>query len=150
MAHEPSELRVLVVDDDWAMRAVVSSRLADEGYEVHETASGSALLRVVETLAMGGNQRRAVDLIVLDLRMPGMNGLETIRRLREAGRDTPVILISAFADESVRATAQSYGVPVLSKPFAMDVLANMAVTVLVARGHELRKSSALPSSDDCR
>ncbi len=78
--------KILVVDDESAVRGSIRAYLEDEGYQVAEADSGRAALQLFEELRP--------DLILIDLRMPGMDGLEVLARLRESTPDTPVIVIS--------------------------------------------------------
>ncbi len=66
--------------------------------------------------------RDAFDLIVTDVRMPGITGLEAIARLREVGYSTPVITMTAFPDEELRRRAHQLDVMVLDKPFKLGDL----------------------------
>jgi CheY-like chemotaxis protein len=127
---EPWAARVLVADDDEAMRLLVTSTLEDEGYQVNEAISGSDLLRALDSIAVDAWPTDGVDLIVLDLRMPGMNGLDVVRRLQAAHWFTPTILMTAFAGPEVIAEAARLGVPVLSKPFGLDALTQTAGRLL--------------------
>ena len=81
---------VLVVDDEAAIRDSLHMILEYEGYRVEEAGNGSqALSKVAE---------RAPDAIVLDIKMPEMDGLELLKALRERGYEMPVLMISARAD----------------------------------------------------
>ena len=82
---------ILVVEDDKAISKVVVDNLEFEGYSVRVAYDGVAGL----DLAM----HEAVDLILLDIMMPQMNGYDVCRRLREAGRQTPVIMLTAKGEE---------------------------------------------------
>ena len=126
----PRGARVLVVDDDEAMRELVASALDSEGFEVNEAHSGTDLMRTLESIMVDAWPSDGVDLLVLDLRMPGMSGLEIVRKLRAADWTTPAILMTAFADRDVIAEAARLGVPVLSKPFALEALTRVAVSML--------------------
>jgi two-component system response regulator (stage 0 sporulation protein F) len=126
--------RVLVVDDDGAMRQLVMAALGSEGFEVNEAISGSDLAGVLNSIITDARPSDGVDLIILDLRMPGMTGLEIIRKLRAACWGTPAILMTAFPDPDVVAEATRLGVPVLAKPFALDVLTRTAISLLLAQG----------------
>ncbi len=108
-------IRVLVVEDDLAIRQAVFKRLRDAQYEVTAVIDGEAALR--EGLA------RNFDVIVLDLGLPKRSGFEVIRGLRAAGRDTPIVVITGFASSAdcvagLEAGADDY----LVKPFRLDEL----------------------------
>ncbi|HXP76669.1 MAG TPA: response regulator, partial [Stellaceae bacterium] len=83
----PARVRVLLIDDDDEFRESLSLNLMDEGFAVTTFASGPSAL---EHLAAG----ESVDVILLDWRMPGMNGLEVLRELRQRGVMTPVIFLT--------------------------------------------------------
>jgi DNA-binding response OmpR family regulator len=83
---------ILVVDDEPAIVAVVRERLEREGFHVRAVASGEEALSSLEA--------NPADLVVLDLTLPGLDGLEVLRRLRSAGDQVPVIVLSA-RDEDV-------------------------------------------------
>jgi CheY-like chemotaxis protein len=119
---------VLVVDDDREMREMVATRLTSEGYDVHEAASGAELLRSVQSLSLDRWPLDAVDLIVLDNRMPEMTGLQAIRRLRASHWETPAILMTAFPEPDVKREAAALGITMLAKPFSFDLL-SIAVTL---------------------
>src|SRR6267143_2101933 len=88
---------ILIVDDEPGVRTSLTGVLKDEGYEVESVASGEACL---ERLT-----RSPVDLIVLDVWLPGMDGLATLARLRERQVDSQVVLISGHGniESAVRA-----------------------------------------------
>jgi two-component system response regulator ChvI len=84
--------RIFLVDDDDEFRESLSLNLADEGFDVRSFASGR---EGIDCLAAGN----AADVILLDWRMPGMNGLEVLRELRQHGTATPVIFLTALSDD---------------------------------------------------
>jgi two-component system response regulator ChvI len=86
------DARIVLVDDDDPFRESLGLNLLDEGYAVTSFSSGAAAL---EYFAGGG----AADAILLDWRMPGMNGLETLRQLRATGNATPVIFLTMLSDD---------------------------------------------------
>ena len=101
---------VLVVDDEELIRWSLAEHLKAEGYTVNEAANGQEALEQVNAAAP--------DVILLDLKMPVMDGLSTLRRLREDGHEIPVIVLTAHggvesAVEATRLGAADY----LSKPF---------------------------------
>lgn len=119
--------RVLVADDDDAMRATVAFTLDDEGFETIEAASGDDVLRLLEA-----HDASAFDLIIMDIRMPGLSGLDTVRRLRGRAVATPVILMTAFAGGETAEAAEELQVPLLSKPFTLTELTVLAQRVLAS------------------
>ncbi|MCC5874682.1 MAG: sigma-54-dependent Fis family transcriptional regulator [Candidatus Sumerlaeia bacterium] len=104
--------RVLVCDDEKNMRRVLSDILADDGWEVVAVASGEEVIELIKS------KGERFDAIVLDLSLPGMNGLEVIDKLREIGSDAGLVAITAYGsiDTAVRAL-QSGAVDFLIKPF---------------------------------
>src|SRR5580704_12364264 len=108
-------MRILVVDDDPAVRSSLDRALRLEGYEVETAADGPAALQI---LSVG-----SPDAVVLDLGLPGLDGLAVCRRLRSTGDDTPVLMLTArdAVDDRVQgldAGADDY----LVKPFALAEL----------------------------
>ncbi len=100
---------VLVVDDEPQVREIVATYLERDGYSVRTAADGT------EALAQLANQR--ADLVVLDLMIPGVDGLSVLRRLRESGDDVPVIVLSAKGRESERVAGLELGADdYLAKP----------------------------------
>jgi signal transduction histidine kinase/CheY-like chemotaxis protein len=83
---------VLVVDDDHAVRAVTVEMLKDLGYETVEASGGAA------ALALLGDRQETPDVILLDYAMPGMNGLQLARALRERGIAAPVAMVTGYAE----------------------------------------------------
>ena len=104
---------ILVVDDDAALRQVITDCLADDGYHVLTASSGEEALRCVAE-AMPA-------LVVMDVMMPGLDGFETLIHLRAQGYATPVVLMSAGAPLA-REKAAAAAVPFLAKPFDLDGL----------------------------
>jgi two-component system, OmpR family, response regulator MprA len=107
--------QILVVDDDPGVRAALERALSVAGYEVTAAPDGAAALEVVRTAEP--------DAIVLDVLMPGIDGLEVSRRMRSAGTATPILMLTArdaVADrvEGLDAGADDYVV----KPFALEEL----------------------------
>ena len=113
--------RVLLAEDDEVFRALVASQLRRDGFEVVEAENGAELLERVE--AMLRTRPDGALVIVTDVNMPGLGGLDVLAVLRCADVAMPVVLITAFGDDEVRAEARDLGaVAVLSKPFDGDAL----------------------------
>lgn len=115
-------LRVLLAEDQPQMRSLLCGMLIRDGYEVIEVEDGPSLLRALIS-GLLEEHARAPDLIITDVRMPGLTGLEVLARLRREDWDTPIILITAFGDEELHAEATRLGATrVLDKPFELDEL----------------------------
>ena len=129
---ERRPIRAAVAEDDEDIRSLIACALRHDGIAVTEAASGSALIELVAKRVLKKRRLRApFDLIVSDVRMPGPDGLEILGALRHAGWWTPVILITAFADEHVHAEAYRLGaVAVFDKPFELDALRLLARAIV--------------------
>ena len=104
---------ILVVDDELSMREFLSIFLKKQGYHVLEAADGEEALR----LAL----EQPVDLVVSDIRMPGMSGLELLAKLKPLRPDVAFILITAFASPEDAVTAMKNGAfDYITKPFQLD------------------------------
>ncbi len=102
--------RILVIDDDLRIRALLEQYLQEQGFAVFSASNGREL---EQTLA-----RHTVDLLVLDLMLPGEDGLTLCRRLRSAGMELPVIMLTAKGDEVDRIVGLEVGADdYLPKPF---------------------------------
>ncbi len=82
--------KILVVDDEENIRELYRDELAEEGYEVELAANGLEALSKIETFRP--------DLVTLDVKMPGIDGIEVLRRVREKNRSLPVVLLTAFGE----------------------------------------------------
>ena len=108
--------RVLVVDDDHAVRAVTVEMLKDLGCDTIQAADGVAALALLE------QPNGMPDLILLDYAMPGMNGLQLARTLRERGITVPVALVTGYAELADSDGAASPLDALLRKPFTIREL----------------------------
>jgi two-component system KDP operon response regulator KdpE len=107
--------RVLVVDDEPAIRRFLRTSLRAEGYDVVEAETGEAALAEI--------RRRVPDVVVLDLGLPGLDGLEVIRRVREPGSVVPIIVLTSRTDEAGKVEALDLGADdYVTKPFGIDEL----------------------------
>jgi DNA-binding response OmpR family regulator len=82
--------RILIIDDEENIRLLYQEELSEEGYEVDVAASAEEALAFIE--------RQKPDLITLDIRMPGVDGIEFLRMLRERDREVPVIIVTAYGE----------------------------------------------------
>jgi DNA-binding response OmpR family regulator len=119
--------RVLVVDDEERIRSLVSTYLRAEGFEVDEAATGEDAL--VEL------RRRPPDLVILDIRLPGMDGFEVLRELRR-GSEVYVIMLTARTEESDKLVGLTVGADdYITKPFSpRELVARVKVVLRRGRG----------------
>jgi DNA-binding response OmpR family regulator len=119
--------RVLVVDDDVTVREVVVTYLRAAGHEVDETADGEGALTQLRD--------HPADLVVLDLMLPGIDGLEVCERLRARGDDLPVIMLTALGSETDRVVGLERGADdYVTKPFSPRELVLRVESVLRRAG----------------
>lgn len=112
---------ILLAEDDPHLRALLAGELRREGYDVVEASDGSELVKHVVRCMSGGDGKRHPDLIITDVLMPGLTGLEVASGLRRAGYLVPIIFMTGFGDdETACAEAWDLGAAaVLDKPFDM-------------------------------
>ena len=125
----PSATHVLIVDDDPSIRQMVADYLADNDIEVTSLASGREIAEVTA--------RETIDLLILDLRLPGEDGMEIARRIR-ADSNMPIIMLTARKDEADRVMALELGADdYLTKPFSpRELLARIRALLRRSRIHE--------------
>lgn len=103
-------IQVLVVDDTKNIRALLTKCLEHEGYDVKTAVDGKTALEIIS--------KERFDLIFLDIRMPEISGTEVLRRIRETGINTPVVIITAFGTVKNAVDCTQLGaVAYLLKPF---------------------------------
>jgi FixJ family two-component response regulator len=121
MTHNQSI--VMIVDDDNSIRRAVRRLMKSFGFAVETFASAEEFL--------GSDRLEKTSCLILDVHMPGMNGLELQERLVASNSEIPIIFITAFTDERARVQALKAGaVGYLAKPFADDELLNCIHTAL--------------------
>ncbi len=109
-------LRILIVEDERDIAQVLTEALREEGYQTSLETDGQRALRTV--------QEQAFDLLICDIRLPGADGFDILRAVRESSPGTPVILMSAYGSipEAVDALRLEHAAHYLAKPFAIDQL----------------------------
>lgn len=113
--------RVLLAEDDGPLRALIAGVLEGDGYEVVEAKDGLELLANIEAALVG--DQRPFFVVVADVHMPGLTGLDVLAILRCSFVAAPVILITAFGDDDTRAEAWELGASaVFDKPFELEEL----------------------------
>ena len=128
--------RVLVVDDEADLRELVAFRLSCDGYEVTELGSGVELLRKLRPADAPVDD---FDIVVMDVRMPQLSGIDALASLRASGCALPVLLMSGFPDAATGARALALDAPLLAKPFELSDLS--------ARVGELLARAARPATE---
>ncbi len=110
--------RVLVVDDEINLRKTLVDVLEDEGCAVTSAEDGQRAVELCRTTTF--------DVILMDVRMPGMNGVEAFRQIRREQRDVRVIMMSGYSvDELERAAVQEGVDAFLAKPLDLDVVVRL-------------------------
>ena len=128
--------RILIVEDDLTLRQALTYNLTREGYEVAGAADGESALAAA---------RGRFDLILLDLMLPAMSGLEVLRALRRDGVTTPVIIVSAKADEVDRVVGLKIGADdYVTKPFSRPELLARIEAVLRRQRRDGSEAEARP------
>ncbi len=116
----PGEATVLVVDDDRGVRTALERALGFEGYRVRSASDGLSALEMATGGAAGDDE---VDLMILDLTMPNLDGLQVCRRIRAQGGDLPILVLTARHGVSDRVAGLDAGADdYLVKPFALEEL----------------------------
>ncbi len=123
--------RILVAEDDGELRQVMTESLGKDGYEVVDVPDGSQLLIRITNHYRLCPDPEPIDVIVTDVRMPVVSGLEIVQSLRDADWTIPIVVVTAFADAETRARAAHLGAVLLDKPFKMQAL-RLAVRQLLS------------------
>jgi CheY-like chemotaxis protein len=126
--HAP---RVLLAEDDEEIRAALAKALRHDGMEVIEARNGKELKDFIDHGWLRDGRTQMPDLIVTDLYMPEMSGLEVLASVRQRNGATPVILITAYGDEATRTEARRLGVTAFfDKPFELADLETAIVNLV--------------------
>ena len=125
--------RVLVVDDDADTLHVVTTKLRRDGYEVYEASSGDEALSMLAAMHDGRWPTDDIDLLVLDIHMPGRSGVAVLSELRTKRSTIPALFITGSPDQGLLTVAAVLGAQVLLKPLALDRLSDAAIKSILAR-----------------
>jgi CheY-like chemotaxis protein len=121
----PAKNRILVVDDEEALRVVLSAELEGEGYQVTSASDGQEAINILTT--------KEFDLILLDIKMPNVDGFEVLKFVKERWPQTKVVMLTGFADlknaiESKKLGAEDF----VSKPYDLVDLLTTVERVLTS------------------
>ncbi|HSG48252.1 MAG TPA: ATP-binding protein, partial [Longimicrobiales bacterium] len=120
--------RVLVVEDELALQRAIQMGLTRQGYEVEAASDGREALRVLEALP------QPVDIVVTDMVLPGMDGLELVRALRKTMPDIRVLVISGYAGDRPEVEEFLSREHFLAKPFTLEKLGETLQAILARKG----------------
>jgi two-component system KDP operon response regulator KdpE len=127
-------IRILVVDDEPAILRFLRAGLGSQGYVVLEAENGRKALDAVRS--------KRADMVVLDLGLPDIDGLEVIRRVRDAGSAVPIIVLSSRDSEAAKVQALDLGADdYVTKPFGVDEL---LARIRAAQRHRLQQQGEKP------
>jgi len=115
--------RILLAEDDKEMRVLLAGALRRAGYEVIECGNGVELLEHLGSFILPDEEHEEVNLVISDIRMPGLTGLEILEGVSKCSDFPPFILITAFGDVETHARAKYWGaLAMFDKPFDVDDL----------------------------
>lgn len=114
---------LLIVDDQKGIRLLLNEVFSMEGYKVHQASNGMEALKIVKS--------KEIDCILLDMKIPGMSGLEILQKIREDQLSIPVFMMTAFREQELMDEAGRLGViNYFTKPFNIFDIRNEVVQVL--------------------
>ncbi len=135
------KIKILVVDDELSMREFMSILLEREGYEVRTASSAEEALRVIET--------GLIDLVLSDVNMPGLSGIELLARIKERSPETAVLMITAFSTAEQAVEAMKLGAyDYICKPFRNDEMLQLIVNALEKQGLKRENSQLRMGAGD--
>ena len=119
-------VRIMIIEDDEAMRSLLEDFFEEEGFETDSASNGADALRILS--------KDPLDLIVTDIRMPGLTGLDILPRLRRLKPETPIIVMTAFGSEDVRRRSLERGATTyLEKPIHLSQLRTLIHEMISAK-----------------
>lgn len=118
------EKKILIVDDQYGIRLLLYEVLAKEGYQTFQAANGKEALEFV--------QKDSPDLVLLDMKIPGMDGLEILKRIKKIDKQIKVIMMTAYGELDMIEEAKAFGVIThFTKPFDINQFKKTIQAVLL-------------------
>src|SRR5882672_9577103 len=131
--------KILIVDDEADMRFAVRMLLERSGHAVVEADNGDAALSRID--------EGAPDLVLLDMRLPGMDGIQILQKIREKQKDLPIIMVTGYGNVELAEQALQFGADhYLSKPFHNKELIEVIQQILEKRGYLPVPASESPAA----
>ena len=119
-------VRIMIIEDDEAMRSLLEDFFEEEGFETDSASNGADALRILS--------KDHLDLIVTDIRMPGLTGLDILPRVRRLKPETPIIVMTAYGSEDVRRRSLESGATTyLEKPIHLSKLRTLIHEMISAK-----------------
>lgn len=107
--------KILIVDDQYGIRLLLFEVFSKDGYNTFQASNGKEALKIVET--------ESPDIVLLDMKIPGMDGLEILKHIRKINNSLKVIMMTAYGELDMLEEATKYGVLThFTKPFDIDHL----------------------------
>lgn len=123
--------RILLAEDDEEMRKLLALMLRKEGYQVTECSDGLSLLDMLSSFFLNDEEYENFNLIISDIRMPGITGMEILMGANEMDNFPPIILITAFGDKETHMQAERLGAAALfDKPFDIKEMLKKVASIL--------------------
>jgi DNA-binding response OmpR family regulator len=137
---ETGKKRILIIEDDEEMRSLLKEFLNEEGYETDSVDNGSEAYRRLV--------RELFDLIITDIRMPGLTGLDILPGVRKLQPEAPIIVITAFGSEEVHHKVFERGATAyLEKPIHLENLRDLVQRIVSSKERVVRGKEAIERAD---
>jgi len=125
--------RVLVAEDDDSLREMMASRLRHDGCEVVEARTGDEALDLISQIRDGRGPIDGLDLLIMDIRMPGLSGLEVGYLVRSWSVSAPLLFVTAYPEPELLDEMRQLRARVIAKPFGLSRLSTAANEALRTR-----------------
>jgi DNA-binding response OmpR family regulator len=123
---DDNKKRILVVEDDAEMRSLLKDFFTEEGFEIDSVSNGSEAFRILV--------RELFDLVITDIRMPGLTGLDILPGIKKLQPNVPIIVITAFGSDEIRDRAMARGATsYLEKPLRFPELRTMIREIISSK-----------------